>query len=133
MKIVFASTPDQMEKVEELAQYFYSEVLPLYFSDEDILEFEKHKVLHTTKDQYENFNTLGEAFRVITSLQTIISILESHSLLEDYDEIFQKNAKTLKDFGLYFPFEFQQFLKVRQENVDNYISVYSKAANSYLV
>jgi hypothetical protein len=132
LKIVFASTPDQVEKVEELAQYFYSEILPLYFSDKEIMEFDKHKVLHTTQGQHENFSTLGDAFRVITSLQTIISILESRNHSEEYLEIFQKNAQTLREFGLYFPFKFNQFKNVREDD-DNHISIYSKAANSILV
>jgi hypothetical protein len=132
VKIVFASTPDQVEKVEELVQYFYSEVLPLYFSDKDIQEFDKQKVLHTTKDQYENFDTLGDAFRVITSLQTIISILESRNLSDEYLEIFDKNAQILWEFGIYFPFQFKQFIDARLEDNDC-ISIYSKAANNFLV
>ncbi|WP_404331091.1 DUF5365 family protein [Mesobacillus maritimus] len=132
MKIVFASTPGQLEKVEELAQYFYSSILPLYFADEDIKEFEKHKVLFTTKEQLENFNTLGDAFRVITSLQTIISILESQDLSDKYSPVFEKNAKTLREFEIYFPFQFSEFVEALR--VDNdYISIYSKAANHYLV
>lgn len=132
MKIVFASTPGQVEKVEELVQYFYSSILPLYFSDEDIKEFEKHKVLFTTKEQLENFNTLGDAFRVITSLQTIISILESQDLSYKYSPVFEKNAITLREFEIYFPFQFSEFVEALR--VDNdHISIYSKAANHYLV
>jgi hypothetical protein len=132
LKIVFASTPGQVEKVVELAHYFYSSILPLYFTDEDIKEFEKHKVLYTTKEQIENFNTLGDAFRVITSLQTIISILESQDLLDKYSPVFEKNAQTLREFGIYFPFQYNEFVEaLRIEN--DYISIYSKAANHYLV
>jgi Family of unknown function (DUF5365) len=132
LKIVFASTPGQVEKVEELAQYFYNSILPLYFTDEDIKEFEKHKVLYTTKEQIENFNTLGDAFRVITSLQTIISILESQDLSDKYSLVFEKNAQTLREFELYFPFQFNEFVEALHIEND-YISIYSKAANHYLV
>jgi hypothetical protein len=132
LKIVFASTPGQVEKVEELAQYFYTSILPLYFTDEDIKEFEQHKVLFTTTKQVENFNTLGDAFRVITSLQTIISILESQDLSDKYSPLFEKNAQTLREFEIYFPFKFNEFVEaLRVEN--DYISIYSKAANHYLV
>lgn len=133
LKIVFASTPGQVEKIEELVQYFYSNVLPLYFTDEDIMEFEKYKVLRTTKEQFENFDTLGDAFRVITSLQTIISILESRNLSERYSPLFHKNAKILSEFGIYFPFQFKQFHQELPEQQVDYISMYSKAANSLLV
>jgi len=132
LKIVFASTPGQVEKVEELAQYFYTGILPLYFADEEIKEFEKHKVLYTTKEQIENFDTLGDAFRVITSLQTIISILESQELSEEYLPIFEKNAQTLREFEIYFPFRFNEFVEALREE-SSYISMYSKAANHYLV
>jgi hypothetical protein len=132
LKIVFASTPGQVKKVEELAQYFYTSILPMYFTDEDIEEFAKHKVLYTTKEQFENFNTLGDAFRVITSLQTIISILESQDLSDKYSPVFEKNAQTLREFDIYFPFQFNEFVDaLRIEN--DYISIYSKAANHYLV
>jgi hypothetical protein len=132
LKIVFASTPGQVKKVEELAQYFYTSILPMYFTDEDIEEFAKHKVLYTTKEQFENFNTLGDAFRVITSLQTIISILESQDLSDKYSPVFEKNAQTLREFEIYFPFQFNEFVDaLRIEN--DYISIYSKAANHYLV
>jgi hypothetical protein len=131
LKIVFASTPGQEEKVEELAQYFYSEVLPIYFTDGDIREFERLEVLHTARHHYENFSTLGDAFRVITSLQTLISILESRKVSERYRTVFQKNADILREFGIYFPFQFQHFLDARSTKED-YISIYTKAANSIL-
>jgi len=132
LKIVFASTPGQVEKVEELAQYFYTNILPMYFSDEDIREFEKHEVLNTTKELNDNFSTLGEAFRVITSLQTIISILESGDFEDKYLDVFEKNAKTLRTYGIYFPFHYHQFIDALDKESD-YISIYSKAANEYLV
>jgi hypothetical protein len=131
LKIVFASTQGQEDKVEELARHFYCEVLPLYFTDEDIREFERLEVLHTTRDHFENFSTLGDAFRVITSLQTMISILESRKVSERYRTVFQKNADTLREFGIYFPFQFQHFLDARSTKED-YISIYTKAANSIL-
>ena len=132
LKIVFASTPGQEEKVEELVRYFYSAVLPLYFTDKDISEFEKLKVLYTSKDHFENFSTLGDAFRVITSLQTIISILETKKLSNEYLSIFQKNVQILREFGIYFPFQYKQFLDASTVQ-DDYISIYTKAANQLLV
>ena len=131
MKIVFASTPGQEKKVEELAQYFYSEILPLYFNDEDILKFEEHKVLHTSKEHFENFSTLGEAFRVIASLQTVISILEAKKISERYSPVFQKNAAILREFGIYFPFDYKQFLEAKRAKHEQ-ISIFTRAANSIL-
>ncbi|CAM3645550.1 YhcU family protein [Mesobacillus zeae] len=132
MKIVFASTPGQEKRICELIRYFYSEVLPMYFTDEDITEFEKHQVLHTNREHFENFSTLRDAFRVITSLQTLISILEEGSFSDRYCNIYWKNVKILSDFGLYFPFEYNQFFDVEPIQQD-YISIYSKAGNSILI
>lgn len=128
MKIVFASTPSQEEEICGLVRYIYSTVFPLYFSDEEIREFEQLKVLKTPED----FNTLKDAFQVMTSMQTIISILESPALYEHYESIFNKNVANLQEFGLFFPFEFEQFVVAK--NLKNGIfSIYTKAANELLV
>nr|WP_197969877.1 DUF5365 family protein [Mesobacillus harenae] len=116
----------------ELTRYFYTNVLPLYFSDNDILEFERVKVLHMTREHLDNFSTLGDAFKVLTSLQTVISILESASFKNKYEPIFQKNAQTLREYGICFPFSFEQFSEVNYMPGE-LISVYTKVANSMLV
>lgn len=129
---MFASTPDQEEMIEDLVQTFYQEIFPLYFSDQDISEFKRQKVLHTTTRHYEYFGTLKEAYQVITSLQTLISILES-SKPEPYHEVlFENNVQTLKDFGLCFPFSYCQFIDGKNDQSE-VISAYSKAANELLV
>ncbi|MDZ5473951.1 YhcU family protein [Bacillus sp. 31A1R] len=131
MKIVFASTPDQEEKIRELVNSFYSNIFPLYFSDNEIDSFRRLKVLHTTSRHFEYFGTLKEAYHVITSLQTIISILETKPS-HKYQHIFCKNVTTLKEYGLFFPFDFSQFIE--ENNFErNVFSVYTKAANELLV
>lgn len=132
MKIVFASTPDQEVKIKELVDSFYQDVFPLYFSDKDIDEFKKMKVLHTSTRHFEYFGTLKESFQVITSLQTIISILESLDSDQDYEAVFQKNVQILKEFGLNFPFEYGQFI-VAKDLKEEVFSVYTKAANELLI
>ncbi|MFE8703145.1 YhcU family protein [Cytobacillus sp. FJAT-54145] len=132
MKVVFASTPDQEEEIKVLVSQFYMTIFPLYFSDKDIKEFERLKVLHTSTRHFEYFGTLKEAYQVITSLQTIISILESSEPQPKYKSLFQKNVRILKDYGLFFPFDFNQFLEAK--NIKNDVfSVYTKAANELLV
>ncbi len=128
MKIVFASTPGQEEEICELVGYIYSNVFPLYFTDKEINEFEHLKVLHTPDD----FNTLRDAFQVMTSLQTVISILESPTLDEQYAALFNKNVSTLQEFGLFFPFEFEQFVEAKNMK-NSMFSIYTKAANELLV
>ncbi|WP_079507788.1 YhcU family protein [Mesobacillus jeotgali] len=132
MKIVYASTPGQEEKIVELANYFYTDIFPLYFTDEDIQEFERLEVLHTRPEQFERFSTLGDAFQVITSMQTLISILESGHIPGKYQAMFRKNVQILTDYGICFPFNYNQFSDSEHVHLD-YISTYSKAANRLLL
>ncbi|WP_066068181.1 YhcU family protein [Neobacillus soli] len=128
MKIVFAPTPSQEEEINGLVRYFYSNIFPLYFTDEEICQFQQLKVLHPSKD----FNTLKDAFQVMTCIQTLISILEFSQLDEQYSTLFNKNVDNLLEFGLFFPFEYDQFVEVKSMKI-NMLSIYSKADNELLV
>jgi len=132
LKIVFASTPGQEEKILELAKYFYTDIFPLYFNDEDIQEFERLEVLHTRPEQFERFSTLGDAFKVITSMHTLISILESGHIPEKYQSMFRRNVQTLTDYGICFPFNYNQFSDTKHVHLE-YISAYTKPANRLLL
>jgi len=132
VKVVFASTPDQQEKITELIRQLYSDVFPNYFSDEEIAKFERLNVLYISSSHFEQLDTLKDAFQVITSLQTIISILESDSLDEQYIETYYKNISILEQYGLNFPFEFQQFADLKLSG-NSELSIYSRAANELLV
>ncbi|WP_141433072.1 DUF5365 family protein [Bacillus sp. 03113] len=132
MKIVYASTPIQEKKINDLIHYFYSTIFPKYFLDAEIMNFKQSKVLDVSQAPSESFGTLKEAYQVITCLQTIISILEcNHSLLE-YKATFYKNVQMLNEYGLHFPIQFDHFTKmnVPEENV---ISVFSKPDNEFLI
>lgn len=128
MKIVFASTPSQGEEINGLVRYIYSNIFPLYFTDEEICKFERLKVLHTSDD----FNTLKDAFQVMTCIQTLISILEATQPDEQYASLFNKNVETLKEFGLFFPFKYEQFEEAKCIRT-SMLSIYSKADNELLV
>jgi hypothetical protein len=132
VKIVFASTPSQEEEIRGLVRYIYSTVFPLYFTDEEIKEFEQLKVLYTSVSHFEDFSTLKDAFQVMTSIQTLISILESPTLYDHYETLFNKNVTNLQEFGLFFPFEFCQFVDAKNMK-NSMFSVYTKAANELLV
>ena len=130
VKIVFASTPSQEEEINGLVRYIYSNVFPLYFTDEEIREFEQMKVLK--KNQYDDYSTLKDAFQVMASMQTVIAILESGSPDEQYADIFNKNVCNLQEYGLFFPFALEQFIQAIHLKT-NYFSVYTKAANELLI
>ncbi|MDP4083638.1 MAG: DUF5365 family protein [Bacillota bacterium] len=132
MKIVFASTPGQTEHIAELVRHLYSNVFPMYFADDDIKEFEQLKVLETSSQYFNDINTLQDAFQVMTCLQTIISILECGVLYENYIKLFNINAEIIQKSGLFFPFEFEQFLESKTLKKCIF-STYTKAANELLI
>lgn len=132
VKVVYASTPEQEEKIQELIQQFYTDVFPLYFSDEQIREFKRLNVLNTSDKSFEDFSTLKDAYYVLTSLQTLCHILEGCHLNEKYDALFNRNVDTLNEFGLSFPFRFDNFLEKKNMKSDN-LSIYSRADNQLLI
>ncbi|MDP4163517.1 MAG: DUF5365 family protein [Bacillota bacterium] len=132
MKIVFASTPSQEEEISVLIQYFYSNIFPLYFNDTEIMKFQRLKVLYASEGQFQHFDTLREAFHVMSCLQIMIFILESNIPQEHYEFLFNKNAATLKEFGFYFPFDYIHFLHAKDLKNDSF-SVYTSAANEMLI
>lgn len=131
MKVVFASTPEQRTKIMELTKQIYSDVFPIYFSDKQIQEFEKQNILQFTADQFEQMDTLKDAYQVIASLQTLIHILQSADV-DQYMDTYYKNISILEDFGIHFPFEFSQFTDVEVAKKEK-LSVYTKVANEFLV
>jgi hypothetical protein len=132
MKVVYASTPEQEEKIQELINRFYSDVFPLYFSDKEIREFERLNILHTSEINFEYFSTLKDAYQVITSLQTLCHILEGGHFNHHYKPLFTKNVDTLNEFGLSFPFSFENFSFSKSMKAEN-LSIYTRADNQMLI
>lgn len=132
VKIVIASTSVQEDEIRRLVNEIYSVVLPHYFTDSEIKAFEQQSILALATKQYEEFSTLRDAFQVISSLQTIISILEQPTLDEKYSTIFHKNVKLLQSYHLFFPFELDQFVQTVYQK-ERLLSIYTKADNTMLV
>ncbi len=133
MKIVFASTPGQEEKISDLVQYMYSHVFPNFFTDQEIKEYEGLNVLDTTRQQMAEFSTLKTAFHVMVSLQTIISILELTAIKEEQSLLFAKNIAILQKHGLFFPFDLQHFIDAKNKKKQHHLSAYTKAENELLI
>lgn len=129
MKVVFASTPEQRIKITELTKQLYSDVFPNYFTDEEIEEFKKQNILRFTTNQFEQMDTLKDAYQVIASLQTLTLILEGETLDDQYMETYYKNISILEGYGVQFPFDFNQFVDSKNDQ----ISIYTKVANNFLV
>ncbi|VXB21651.1 conserved hypothetical protein [Bacillus sp. 349Y] len=131
MKILIASTPEQEEKIQELIEYMYCTVFPDYFTDDEIRQMDDLKVLHTHVHEVEYVGMLKEAFQIISSLQTLIAIIETGSEEKVYREMFAHNAGIIRGFGISFPFSFDQFSE--GHDCDNHISLYAKPANQLLI
>lgn len=130
MRIVFASTPDQEAKIIELVNRFYQEIFPLYYSDLDIQKFEQSHVLNIDRAQRDG--TLKESYYVIASLQTLIFILEEREYSINHHALFDRNAETLREFGLHFPFSYDEFFAARDLK-NTMFSIYAKPANQMLI
>lgn len=132
MKVVLASTPEQENKITYLVDYFYTDIFPLFFNDEDIKKFEKMNFLCVT-DKSDLTGTLKESYQIISSLEILIFLIESDSMYkEQYQIMFNKNAKILNELGITFPFTFEQFIE-KSASLFEEGSIFVKAANNWLV
>ncbi|MEH7381490.1 DUF5365 family protein [Bacillus sp. JJ1533] len=132
MKIVVASTPEQELHITELIDYMYSSIFPIYFEDEYIGKLEEWNVLAPKEEDVYYNRTLDKAFKVISSLQAIIAVLETiqeEGYQECHGEIFARNVQILNDYGYLFPFTIEEFQRVNNPEV---LSKYAKPANQYL-
>ena len=132
MKVVQASTPCQEEEIKKLIKQVYSEVFPIYFSDKEIQTYKKYNVLYMSTNHLERFNTLKEAYQIIASLQTLITILKNKRFDDQYIEIFYKNVYTLVEYDLYFPFEYEHFSESKIRGNER-LSMFTSAANKILI
>jgi len=130
MKIVMAATPEQGAYIHKLVDYIYCSLFPNYFTDEEIKQFEAFKILEIDSNN-EQLSILKNAFEVISSLQTIISIIESvNDYNTKYKNMFNRNIELLEKYGVEFPFSFEQFTSsINGER----LSQYAKPANDYLI
>ncbi|RIW29610.1 hypothetical protein D3H55_18605 [Bacillus salacetis] len=131
MKILLASTEEQEDTIQELISYIYCTIFPRYFTDDEIEQFEELEILHTNTDYAKYNGTLKEAFQLISSLQTLISLIEADSSKNDYEEMYDHNLCILKSFNLFFPFELYHFRGCC--NYHDKVSLYAKPANQLLV
>jgi hypothetical protein len=132
LKIVYAATKEQEEYIKSLIDYFYSDIFPHYFNDDEIMEFENLGVLSLEGDCIHYNGTMKEAFHIISSLQSLIAIIESLEpiyIRKHHRNLFQKNIRLLEKYGILFPFLIEHFTN-RKKMV---LSQYSQPANQWLV
>lgn len=111
LKIVYASTTEQELKIKNLVEYFYSSVFPVYFSEEEISKFEKMNFLNIL-GKNELTGTLKESYQIISSLETLIFLIESNGLEKSkYQEMYERNVQILEELGFRFLFHMNNFYK----------------------
>ncbi|QQZ08361.1 DUF5365 family protein [Heyndrickxia vini] len=135
MKVLFASTKEQEEKIKELVTYFYSDIFPYYYDDDEIAEFKNIGILKIEKHHFEKFGTLKDAYQVVASLQTIIVILEQKihkPINKRYEDLFNHNVQILDKFTISFPFFYSQFNSSNKTSTESF-SIYKSAANEILI
>jgi Family of unknown function (DUF5365) len=131
MKIVTASTPEHEQYILSLVDYFYTSLFPDFFTDEEIEQFSSLNILDIRFNN-EQISILKNSFEIISSLQTIISIIEmvDEHEREKYKVMFEKNVQRLERYGIHFPFKMKHFQYPLKEMR---LSQYSKPDNEFLI
>lgn len=132
VKIVSASTEEQEEHIQNLIETMFTVTFPKFFSDETIHSIAERTILKKS-DLFYN-GTMEEALKIISSLQTLIVLLELKAAGKEqkhFQELFERNCKILRNFGICFPFSFDQFPTGgdRKEK----LSRYTKPANKWMI
>jgi len=133
LRVIIASTTEQEEKINELVRQLKEEIFPRFFGKEELQTMYEFGILQLTDGHFKLFGTLQDAFQVISSLQAIISILETGepaSLPLHYQEMFEKNTAILQRFDIRFPFFLSHFNN-KKRIVSNL--PYATPANIYLI
>ncbi|MED1202356.1 DUF5365 family protein [Heyndrickxia acidicola] len=135
MKILYASTDEQQQKIIELMEYMYTEIFPQFYSGEEIANFRDLNILCPSSCRFDYFSTLKGSYRVIASLQTIITILELRIFKKDavdYEVLFNRNRAILEEYDITFPFCYSQF-EMSVRSLHSAFSMFKKPANELLI
>ena len=113
-------------------EYFYTSIFPNYFSEEDVTKFEKMNFLNVLGKNELN-GTLKESYQIISSLETLIFLIESNGLEKNkYQQMYERNVQILEELGLSFPFSHEQFLNQRDFGLEA-DSVYIKTQGNFVM
>ena len=78
--------------------------------------FETEKLFSMNDQILEYVESLHDASRVITALNTIISILETPSISYSYEALFMESVQTLQSYQIAFPFPLSFFIEHKPAN-----------------
>jgi hypothetical protein len=139
VKMVFPSMEEQEQEIAILVERFYQSVFPKYFTKSEMLHFQEIGVLQPNKSTHTYFGTLRDAYQVMTCLQVLLSILDKkekeNSFVIDsrFEEMFQHNITLLNECGIFFPFYYDHFSRLKHETSKDMQMMDIQVANQYLV
>ncbi|OAH59481.1 hypothetical protein AWH48_15200 [Domibacillus aminovorans] len=109
MTMIMSSTIEQEEKIKSLSTYLSHHVFPRYIDSTmaDVIKVEKF--FHIEDETLAYVESLKDASRVITALNTIVSILETAHISSSYEELFTESVNTLRSYQIDFPFPLSFF------------------------
>ncbi|MCP3761570.1 YhcU family protein [Domibacillus sp. A3M-37] len=116
MSMLMSSTIEQEEKIKTLCSYLSRQVFPRYIQSDLVEMFEAEKLFSLDDKTLEYVESLQDASRVITALNTIISILETSSISYSYEALFTESIHTLQSYQIAFPFPLSFFVEHKPAN-----------------
>lgn len=135
MRIERAATPEIEGYIEDLKNQILYEIIPRYFSSQELKKIEKLQLLNPDNALNARYNgLLKEALQVISSLQALITVIENvryRDIQQHHRTLFNRNVETLDKYGFSFPLTIDQFSKEKCQ-VNMYygnLSSYSFAVN----
>ena len=119
MKVLNAATPEMETYIEEMSEHLVYNILPCYFSQEEIQTYKNVQFLSISYAKQKAYNGfLHEALKVISSMQTITNLIETVQTREITNQdrkLFHHNISILEKYGFLFPFEMDYFSKERYQ------------------
>ncbi|OLN23773.1 hypothetical protein BTO30_02150 [Domibacillus antri] len=111
MTMIMSSTIEQEEKIKSLSTYMSQHVFPRYIDSLMGDRMEAEQLFHIDEEALQHVESLEDASRVITALNTIISILETAHISLSYEELFMESVDTLSSYHIVFPFPLSFFIE----------------------
>ncbi|WP_042349921.1 DUF5365 family protein [Bacillus massiliigorillae] len=133
MKIVFSSTDEQEQEIETILFNLRSTILPSYILSQDLDKYNEMGLLQFSNYSNKYNGTLREAYQLMTALQTVATIIDyvSKSVeCQQYEDLFNRNAQIINNFGLFFPFTLQCFRNRIPAN--GYVFTFAEAENQII-
>jgi hypothetical protein len=113
LRIENAATPEMEMYIEDLRDQLIYEIIPRYFSSQELKKIEKLQLLNPEHSLTGSYNGLmKEALQVISSLQALITVIENvryRDIQQYHRNLFKRNVNNLDKYGFSFPLTIDQF------------------------